>query len=60
VLITCADIAELYNCKDYLMIRFEKSSLALYRANLISIQASMAGIRRLNATMALKTEDYNG
>ena len=122
-LITCADIAELYDCKDYLVKRFEKSSLDLYRANMktrarnalsagilplfglggyltllivssgwiadgqltfgdltaaftyrggvlvgslmlinciISIQASMAGIRRLNATMSQKTEAYHG
>lgn len=114
-LITCADIALLYDGKEYLMKRFEKSSMDLFRANMkirarnalsagilplfglggyltllvvssewiadgslsfgdltaafqyrggvllgslmlinciISIQASMAGIRRLNETMA--------
>lgn len=117
-LITCADVAELYDGRDYLMMRFEQSSLDLFRANmkirsrnalsaailpffsvsgyltllivssgwiaqgaltfggltaafqyrggvlvgammlinsLISIQASMAGIKRLNETMAEET-----
>lgn len=119
-LITCADVAALYDAGNYLIKRFEQSSLALWKANmrirernalsagilhlfglggyltllivssgwmadrhftfgdltavfqyrggvlvgsmvliscLISIQASMAGIRRLNETMAEKTED---
>jgi ABC-type multidrug transport system fused ATPase/permease subunit len=122
-LITCADIAALYDGRDYLMKRFEISSLHLLRTNmkirsrnalsatilplfgmggylvllimsgswiadghftfgdltaafqyrggvlagslmlincLISIQASMAGIRRLNETMSEKTEVANG
>lgn len=119
-LITCADIAALYDGQNYLMKRFERSSLNLLRAKmkivkrnslssallplfglsgylvllvisggwiangsvsfgdltaafqyrggvlvgsltfincLISIQASMAGIRRLNETMSEKTEE---
>lgn len=119
-LITCADVATLYDAQGYLMNQFEKGSLALWKANmkirirkalstgilplfglggyltllivssgwiadgyftfgdltaafqyrggvligsmtliscLISIQASVAGIRRLNATMAEKTEE---
>lgn len=122
-LITCADIAVLFDGQEYLMKRFEQSSLALWRANmkirtrnalgagilplfglggylvllivsslwiadghftfgdltaafqyrggvlvgslilincLISIQASMAGIRRLNETMSEKTEEIYG
>lgn len=123
-LITCADITALYDGQDYLMKRFEQSSLNLLRANmkirirnalgagilplfglggylillivgsgwiadgrftfgdltaafqyrggvllgaltlincLISIQAGMAGIRRLNETMEEKTEgEKNG
>lgn len=122
-LITCADVAWLYNGQDYLMNRFKKSSLALLHAKMrihkrnalsaammplfglggylalliasgtwisdgvltfgdltaafqyrggvltgsmmlincvISIQASMAGIRRINETMAEETEGTNG
>lgn len=122
-LITCADMAAMYDAQDHLMERFEKSSLDLMRAqmkmrlkqalsagilpifglggyvvllvvsagriadgnltfggltaafqyrggilkgvmmlinSLISIQASMAGIRRLNDTMSEKTEEANG
>lgn len=122
-LITCADIAALYSGQDYLMKRFEESSLRLMRANmritmrhalnaailplfgmggyltllinagswieagrltfgdltaafqyrggvlmgsfmlinsLVSIRASMAGIRRINETMDEKTEEPNG
>lgn len=122
-LITCADVAALYDGQNYLMKRFEKSSLDLYRANmkirtrnamsagvlplfglggyltllivssgwiadnhftfgdltaafqyrggillgafmlincLISIQANLAGIQRLNKTMEEKTEVYYG
>lgn len=33
-LITCADIASLYDAQDYLLKRFEKSSLKLFRANM--------------------------
>ncbi len=33
-LITCADIAAIYDGQEYLMKRFEQSSLALWRANL--------------------------
>lgn len=121
--ITCADTAMLYDAQDYLMKRFEQSSLDLLRANmklrarsalsagilplfglsgyltllvvcsawiaegtftfgdltaafqyrggllvgammlincLISIQASMAGIRRLNETLAEKGEAQDG
>lgn len=119
-LITCADAAALYDAQDYLVKRFERSSLELFRANmkmharkalsagilplfglggyltllvvgsgwiaqgimtfgdltsafqyrggvligsltlincLISIQASMAGIKRLNETMSEKVEE---
>lgn len=122
-LITCADIAALYDSHGYFMKRFEKSSLALFRANIkiharsalnsgilplfglsgylillivssgwiadgiftfgdltaafqyrggvlvgsimlincfISIQSSMAGIKRLNETMDEKTEALYG
>jgi ABC-type bacteriocin/lantibiotic exporter with double-glycine peptidase domain len=33
-LITCAGVAALYDGKDYFMARFEKSSMALFRANM--------------------------
>ena len=33
-LITCADVAALYDAQNYLMSRFEQSSLALWRANM--------------------------
>jgi len=122
-LITCADTAALYDAQDYLIKRFEESSLNLRRANMkirnrntlgaaiiplfgmggylilmivsstwiangnltfgdltaafqyrsgvlsgsmmfissmISIGASMAGIKRLNVTMSEKTEEFNG
>jgi len=122
--ITCADTALLYDAQDYLMGRFEKSSLDIMRTKMriwkknalnaaiavlpfglsgylvllivssgwitngsmafgdlagafqyriglligsnmlincmISIQASMAGIRRINGTMLEKTEEANG
>jgi ABC-type multidrug transport system fused ATPase/permease subunit len=119
-LVTCADVAALYDAQEYLMNRFEQSSRALWKANMkirarnalsagilpffglggyltllvvssawiagggftfgdltaafsyrggilvgsmtliscmISIQASVAGVRRLNETMAEKTEE---
>ena len=121
-IITCADITALYDGQDYLMKRFEKSSLEMRRAKMkicaknalngaitvlalsgyivllivsvrgianeyltfgdltaafqyrlgiiigtnmfinciISIQASMTGIRRINEVMSEKTEEANG